>query len=157
MYLAAIGPKNLELAGELFDGWLAIFYAPEYADELLASIAAGRAKAGKTMDGFDVVPTVPVVIGDDLEACAAAAARLRVAVHRRHGQPRAELLQPAGRPAWATKRPPQEVQDQYLAKDYAGAAAAVPFEFIDKTSLIGPPRADPGPAAGVRGRRASRR
>jgi len=31
-----------------------------------------------------------------------------------------------------------EVQQKYLAKDYAGAAAAVPFEFIDRTSLIGP-------------------
>ena len=32
-----------------------------------------------------------------------------------------------------------EVQDKYLARDYDGAAAAVPFEFIDSTSLIGPP------------------
>jgi len=32
-----------------------------------------------------------------------------------------------------------EVQDKYLAKDYAGAQAAVPFEFIDRTSLLGPP------------------
>ena len=39
-YLAAIGPKNLELAGELFDGWLAIFYSPEFADEQLASMEA---------------------------------------------------------------------------------------------------------------------
>src|SRR5690348_993461 len=38
-YLAAVGPKNLELAGELADGWLAVFLAPEYAAEQLASIA----------------------------------------------------------------------------------------------------------------------
>jgi hypothetical protein len=31
-----------------------------------------------------------------------------------------------------------EVQDRYLAKDYDGAAAAVPFEFVDSTSLLGP-------------------
>jgi hypothetical protein len=31
-----------------------------------------------------------------------------------------------------------EVQEKYLARDYEGAAAAVPFEFIDRTSLIGP-------------------
>ena len=36
IYLAAIGPKNLELTGELADGWLAIFFAPEHAAELLA-------------------------------------------------------------------------------------------------------------------------
>ena len=60
IYLAAVGPKNLELAGEIADGWLAIFYSPEYAPELLAQIAAGRAKVGQTLAGFDIVPTVPV-------------------------------------------------------------------------------------------------
>ncbi len=66
-YLAAVGPKNLELAGELFDGWLAVFFSPEFSGELKASIGAGRAKVGKTVDGFDIVPTVPVSFGDDLE------------------------------------------------------------------------------------------
>ncbi|MFX8828823.1 LLM class flavin-dependent oxidoreductase, partial [Acinetobacter baumannii] len=68
IYLAAIGPKTLELTGEIADGWLAIFFAPEHASSLLESVAAGRAKVGKSLDGFDVVPTVPVVIGDDVEA-----------------------------------------------------------------------------------------
>src|SRR6201996_9751154 len=40
IYLAAIGPKNLELAGEKCDGWLAIFYDPEFAPELIASVQA---------------------------------------------------------------------------------------------------------------------
>ncbi|MGZ4639403.1 MAG: LLM class flavin-dependent oxidoreductase, partial [Actinomycetes bacterium] len=71
VYLAAIGPKNLELAGEIADGWLAIFFAPEHSGELMGHIGAGRSKAGKTLAGFDVVPTVPVVVGADLEACAA--------------------------------------------------------------------------------------
>ena len=69
-YLAAVGPKNLELSGELFDGWLAIFYSAEFAKDQLASIEAGRAKVGKTLEGFDVVPTVPIVVGDDVQACA---------------------------------------------------------------------------------------
>ena len=54
-------------------------------------------KAGKTLEGFDVVPTVPVVVGDDVDACADAGARATRALHRRHGQPREELLQPARR------------------------------------------------------------
>src|SRR5439155_13828036 len=49
-YLASIGPKNLELAGELADGWLAVFLAPEYAAQQLTSIAAGRARAGRPLD-----------------------------------------------------------------------------------------------------------
>ena len=70
IYLAAVGPKNLELTGEIADGWLAVFYAPGFADDLLGRIRAGRSRAGKTMDGFDVVPTVPLVVGDDPVACA---------------------------------------------------------------------------------------
>ena len=35
IYLASIGPKNLELTGEIADGWLAVFFAPEFADDLL--------------------------------------------------------------------------------------------------------------------------
>jgi F420-dependent oxidoreductase-like protein len=71
IYLAAIGPKNLELAGELADGWLPVFFAPGYADDAFARIRAGRAKAGKDLTTFDVAPTVPIVVGDDVEACAA--------------------------------------------------------------------------------------
>src|SRR5690625_3242002 len=67
VYLASIGPKNLELTGEIADGWLGVFFAPEHAGSTMERLRAGRSRAGRTMDGFDVVPTVPVVIGDDLE------------------------------------------------------------------------------------------
>jgi len=70
IYLAAVGPRNLELAGEIADGWLAIFFDPDHAGELFGHIRVGREKAGLGMEGFDVVPTVPVIIGDDIEACA---------------------------------------------------------------------------------------
>jgi F420-dependent oxidoreductase-like protein len=64
IYLASIGPKNLELTGEIADGWLAIFYSPEFAAEQLQLIRKGREKAGKTMAGFDVVPTVPLIVDE---------------------------------------------------------------------------------------------
>ncbi len=138
MYLAAIGPKNLELAGELFDGWLAIFYSPEFAPELLASIEAGRQKVGRTLAGFDVVPTVPVVIGDDLASCAEplrAYASLYIGGMGSREQNFYNRL--AVRMGY--DQAAQEVQDRYLERDYAGAGAAVPMDFIDNTSLIGPP------------------
>ncbi len=136
-YLAAIGPKNLELAGELFDGWLAIFYSPEFADELLDSIKTGRAKVGKTLEGFDVVPTVPVVIGDDLEACAAPLrAYAALYVGGMGSRDRNFYNQLATRMGYGEAA--EEVQNRYLGKDVAGAMAAVPFEFIDRTCLIGP-------------------
>jgi F420-dependent oxidoreductase-like protein len=137
MYLAAIGPKNLELAGELFDGWLAIFFSPEFADELKTSIAAGRAKSGKTMDGFDICPTVPVVIGDDLEACAQPVrAYSALYVGGMGSRDKNFYNRLAARMGY--EEAAAQVQDKYLARDYGGAAAAVPFEFIDRTSLIGP-------------------
>ncbi len=137
MYLAAIGPKNLELAGELFDGWLAIFYSPEFAGELLSSIEAGRQRVGRTLEGFDVVPTVPVVIGDDPEACAehlrAYAALYIGGMGSREQNFYNRLAVRMGYDQAAA-----EVQDRYLARDYVGAGAAVPFDFIDNTSLVGP-------------------
>lgn len=136
-YLAAIGPKNLELAGELFDGWLAIFFNPEYAAEQLASISAGRAKVGKTLDGFDIVPTVPVSIGDDLDACAAPL-RAYAALYVGGMGSREKNFYNALAARMGYEEAAAEVQDKYLAKDVAGAMAAVPFEFIDRTSLIGP-------------------
>jgi F420-dependent oxidoreductase-like protein len=137
LYLASVGPKNLELTGEVADGWLGIFFAPEHAAESLDHVRAGRAKAGKDMSGFDVVPTVPVVFGDDLDACAEPLRHYaalyvggmgsreqnfynRLAVRMGYGDAAAQ------------------VQDLYLAKQHRDAAAAVPFEFIDRTSLIGP-------------------
>jgi F420-dependent oxidoreductase-like protein len=137
IYLAAVGPKNLELTGEIADGWLAIFYAPEHAGELLAHISAGRAKAGLTMEGFDVVPTVPVVIGDDLEACAAPV-RAYSALYIGGMGSREKNFYNALAVRMGYDEAAAEVQDRYLARDYAAAAAAVPFEFIDRTALIGP-------------------
>src|SRR4029434_2845506 len=70
IYLAAVGPKNLELAGELADGWLAIFYAPEFAPEQLERVRSGRSRVAKTLNGCDVVPSVPLVVGADPRRCA---------------------------------------------------------------------------------------
>jgi F420-dependent oxidoreductase-like protein len=137
IYLAAVGPKNLELAGEIADGWLAVFYAPDSAHEQLASVAAGRAKVGKTMDGFDVVPSVPVVIGDDPRSCAELV-RWYAALYLGGMGSREQnfYYQLATRMGYGDAA--SEVQDLYLAKRQRDAAAAVPFEFIDRTCMLGP-------------------
>ena len=138
VYLAAIGPKNLELTGEIADGWLGIFYAPEHAAEQLTSITVGRAKVGKTLEGFDVVPTVPVLFGDDLAACAdAMRGYCALYLGGMGSRDKNFYNQLAVRMGYEVEA--AEVQDKYLARDYTGAGAAVPYEFIDHTSLIGPP------------------
>jgi F420-dependent oxidoreductase-like protein len=137
-YLAAVGPKNLELAGELADGWLAVFYAPEFAAEQLASVAAGRSRAGLTMDGFDVVPSVPVVVGDDVESCAELVRWYAALYVGGMGSRQQNFYnQLATRMGYGDEA--REVQELYLSKRQREAAAAVPLEFIDRTSLLGPP------------------
>lgn len=136
-YLAAVGPKNLELAGEIADGWLAVFYAPEFAAEQLAAIRAGRARAGKELSGFDVVPSVPVVIGDDVANCAELV-RWYAALYLGGMGSRQQNFynQLATRMGYGEAA--REVQDLYLARRHRDAAAAVPLELIDRTSLLGP-------------------
>lgn len=138
IYLAAIGPKNLELTGEIADGWLAIFFSPENADEIMAPLRAGRAKAGKTMEGFDVVPTVPVVFGDDPVACADPL-RFYSALYVGGMGSREKNFYNQLATRMGYEQAAIEIQDKYMARDYDAAMAAVPFEFIDRTSLIGPP------------------
>ncbi|MFI7079233.1 MULTISPECIES: LLM class F420-dependent oxidoreductase [unclassified Micromonospora] len=137
IYLAAVGPKNLELAGEIADGWLAVFYAPEFAEEQLSAVRAGRAKVGKELAGFDVVPSVPVVVGDDVDSCAQLVRWYAALYVGGMGSRQQNFYnQLATRMGYGDAA--REVQDLYLAKRQRDAAAAVPLEFIDRTSLLGP-------------------
>jgi F420-dependent oxidoreductase-like protein len=137
LYLAAVGPKNLELTGEIADGWLAIFFAPEHAKESTDHIVTGRAKVGKDMTGFDVVPTVPVLVGDDLDACAAPL-RHYAALYVGGMGSREQNFYNRLAVRMGYEEAAATVQDLYLARQHRDAAEAVPFEFIDRTSLIGP-------------------
>jgi F420-dependent oxidoreductase-like protein len=137
IYLAAIGPKNLELTGEKCDGWLAIFYNPEFAPELLASVQAGKDKANRSDVPIDVTPTVPVVIGDDPQACADPC-RGYAALYVGGMGSREQNFYNRLACRMGFEKEAGEIQDLYLDKKYAEAAAAVPFEFIDQTSLLGP-------------------
>lgn len=137
IYLAAIGPKNLELAGEIADGWLAIFFAPEHAADQLAAIAAGRARAGRDLRGFDIAPSVPVVVGDDVAACADAV-RSYVALYLGGMGSRDKNFYNDLAVRMGYGEAARTVQDLYLAKRHRDAAAAVPLEFIDRTCLLGP-------------------
>ncbi len=138
VYLASIGPRNLELTGEIADGWLGIFYAPEHAAGSLDLIRAGREKAGATMDGFDVVPTVPVSVGADLEACAEPV-RAYSALYLGGMGSRQQNFYNALAVRMGFGDAARTVQDLFLDRKYREAAAAVPLEFVDRTALIGPP------------------
>ncbi|MEP7036075.1 MAG: LLM class F420-dependent oxidoreductase [Dermatophilaceae bacterium] len=141
VYLAAVGPKNLELAGEIADGWLAVFFSPEHSHDLLASLAVGRERAGRGTDsdrlaGFDVVPTVPVVIKEDLEA-ASAPLRSYSALYLGGMGSRDKNFYNALAVRMGFEEGAAKVQDLFLGGAHREAAAAVPLDFIDQTSLIG--------------------
>jgi F420-dependent oxidoreductase-like protein len=136
VYLAAVGPKNLELAGELADGWLAIFYAPEFGQEQLAQVRSGRARVGKSLDGFEVVPSVPLVVGSDPRSCADQVRGYAALYLGGMGSRKKNFYNAlAVRMGFADTA--AMVQDLFLSQRYRDAMAAVPFDFIDQTSLLG--------------------
>ncbi|GAA1587896.1 LLM class F420-dependent oxidoreductase [Actinoplanes couchii] len=136
VYLAAVGPKNLELAGEIADGWLGIFVAPDAAADQLRHIETGRAKRGLGLDGFDVVASVPVVLGDDLDACADVV-RPYAALYVGGMGSREQNFYNGIAVRMGYPEEAKLVQDLYLSKQPREAAAAVPRDFIERTSLIG--------------------
>ena len=136
VYLAAVGPKNLELAGEIADGWLAIFFAPDAATDQLAQIERGRSKVGARLAGFDIAPTVPVAFGDDPAACADLIRPYAALYLGGMGSREQNFYNRlAVRMGYADAA--RTVQDLYLDRKPRDAAAAVPREFIERTSLIG--------------------
>jgi F420-dependent oxidoreductase-like protein len=75
IYIAALSPNMLRLAGEVADGVMLWLCNPDYIrDVVIPEVAAGRERAGKTLDGFDIVAAVPVALTDDPDA---ARARMR--------------------------------------------------------------------------------
>src|SRR5947199_325189 len=58
IYLAAIGPKNTALAGEIADGWIPTFFSPEDVAEFRELLQEGAARSGRSLEDFDIAPTV---------------------------------------------------------------------------------------------------
>src|SRR6476659_8779886 len=66
IYLAAIGPKNTALAGEIADGWIPTLLDPEHLSSLRENLDEGAARAGRSLNGnFDIAPSVQSFIHDD--------------------------------------------------------------------------------------------
>jgi len=72
LLLAGLSARMLELAGEIADGVVLWLCAPAYIQKIaLPAIARGRARAGKSLDGFEVVAAVPLALADDQKAATA--------------------------------------------------------------------------------------
>jgi F420-dependent oxidoreductase-like protein len=137
IYVAAIGPKNTSLAGEIADGWIPTFFSPEYVSDFRALLQEGAARADRSLNGFDIAPTVNAYVSDDREQ-ARNLMRPVLALYIGGMGSRKQnfynnLVQRYGFEAAAT-----EIQDLYLSGKKEEAAAALPDELIDMVSLCGP-------------------
>ena len=137
IYLAAIGPKNTQLAGEIADGWIPIFFSPEHVGELLPLLEEGAARAGRSLDGFDIAPTVNVAIDDDLEA-ARDLMRPFIALYVGGMGSRKQNFYNALATRYGFEAAARRVQDLYLEGKRDEAAASVPDDLVDTVTLCGP-------------------
>src|SRR5258708_13389155 len=67
--IASLGPKNLEMTGEIADGWMPTLFDPSKMDVFKPHLEAGLAKSGRQFEDLMITPAVPVVLWDDLDTC----------------------------------------------------------------------------------------
>src|SRR3954466_14714793 len=125
IYLAAIGPKNTALAGEVADGWMPTLLSPEHLPLLRESLDEGAARAGRSLEHFDVAPTVNVNITDDV-AGARDAVRPFMALYVGGMGSREKNFYNALVQRYGFEDAAKEVQDLYLEGKKDEAAAALP-------------------------------
>jgi F420-dependent oxidoreductase-like protein len=140
IFTAAISPNGLACAGEVADGVFPMMLDPEKVpDTYLQHIEKGFAKAGggKSLDDFEILPGVSVIISDDLEAARmpvkAGMALYIGGMGAREKNFYNDLAKRLGFEEAAVK-----IQDLFLAGSKAEATAAVPDELVDAVHLIGP-------------------
>lgn len=137
IYLAAIGPKNTELAGEIADGWIPTLFSPEHVSELRPLLEQGAQRAGRTLDGFDIAPTVNVFVTDDLQS-ARDAMRPFIALYVGGMGSREKNFYNNLVCRYGFEREAKQIQDLYLEGKREEAMAAIPEKLIDTVSLCGP-------------------
>jgi F420-dependent oxidoreductase-like protein len=139
IYLAAEGPKNIAMAAELCDGWLAIFYSPNHEDLYAGALAEGFAREGArhTAEDFEVAATVPLIITDDVEA-AMNAVRPMYALYFGGMGARSANFHANVPIRMGYENEVKQIQELYLSGKKDEAAAAVPARLVEELTLIGP-------------------
>jgi F420-dependent oxidoreductase-like protein len=137
IYLAAIGPKNTALAGEIADGWLPTFFSPEHVGHLRGLLEEGAARAGRSLDGFEMVPNVTAYVSDDREL-ARNLMRPVLALYIGGMGSRKQNFYNNLVQRYGFEEAAKEIQDLYLDGKQAEAGEAIPAELIDMVCLCGP-------------------
>src|SRR4249919_2787480 len=137
IYLGAIGRKSVELAAEVADGWIPIFFSVDKWEDVWGEhIEAGLAKSGRTREDFKVSPSVQVAIDGDLDAARGMVKAGLLLYIGGMGSKKtnfyADLTRRFGFAGVA-----DEVQSLYLDGRREEAYAAIPDELVDATAMIG--------------------
>ncbi len=139
IYIAAIGPKNTQLTGEIADGVIPTLFSPEHVsvmrDEL--QIGVDRAGNGKTLADIDIAPTVQVYVSDNMED-ARNLMRPFIGLYVGGMGSRKQNFYNQLVRRYGFDDAAQEVQDLYLDGKKDEAMAALPDELIDMVSICGP-------------------
>lgn len=136
--IAAIGPKNVELVAEIAEAWEPIFYLPERAAEVWGEpLAAGKAKRDASLPPLDVVAQAPLAIGEGLDDLLDFA-RPHLALYVGGMGAKGKNFYNNLARRYGFEAEAELIQDLYLSGKKEEAAAAVPRELLEKTSLVGP-------------------
>ncbi len=135
--IAALGPKNVEMTAELAEGWEPIFYVPEKAADVWGdALARGKARRDPSLGELDVVAQAPLAIGDDVEGFLELGRPMAALYIGGMGAKGRNFYNDLAR-RYGYEKEAEEIQDLYLDGKKDEAAAKVPYELLQKTSLIG--------------------
>ena len=138
IYVAALGPRNLELTGELADGWIGGSFIPETAEAFLKHIRAGAERAGRSLADLDLQIPLSVEITDNVEEAGKRHARGYGFTFGAMGSLRNNFYKNAfARQDFADEV--NEVQRLWMAGERDKARDHVPVELAMKANLVGTP------------------
>jgi len=136
VYVASLGPKNVELTAEMADGWLPTFFSPAHAKETFgAALDAGLAKRSPALGPLEVAPFVPSYAGD--LATGRDILRFVVGFYVGGMGSREQNFYNTLVRRYGFVEEAERIQDLFLGGDKGAAIAAVPDEMVDAVSLVG--------------------
>ena len=138
VWIASLGPKNVEMTAEIANGWLPIFYLPERANDVWgADLAAGLSKRDPQLGPLEISAGGLVAIGED-QAGVAELARPMVALYVGGMGAKGKNFYNDLMCRYGYEEEAAKIQDLYLDGKKEEAAAIIPSEFLRLTNLCGP-------------------
>jgi len=139
IWVASMGPKNVAMTAEVADGWFPFLYVPERAQEVFGdALAAGAAKRPSELAPLDIAGGGIAAIGEGLEPLRDIARPITALYIGGMGAPGKNFYNDLAA-RYGYEEEARVIQELYLSGKKEEAAAAVPAELLELTSLIGPP------------------